>query len=158
MKIKAKVTFTLDQILKFGHGLTVLFWKKLHLNFGQSFASCKDGEKIKVLELGPHGVNKTLVQSKRLHYRAGAHRGGCHFWSLGCKSSCPYPHPTPWHNVHVNPLSNHFLHPKQKAHIFVSEVPTTGNDSGHRMCRCAACVCTCVPYVLVSCSCHYLWL
>lgn len=38
VKLKAKATFILDQILKFIFSFEVLFWKKMDLSFRESFA------------------------------------------------------------------------------------------------------------------------
>lgn len=127
VKLKAKATFILDQILKsfFFFFLTVLFWKKLLLNFSERelcFLVRMEGKLKEVLELGPHGVKVTQALLKRgwkhSHHRAGADRGGWHFWLLGCKSSCPHPHSAPRHKGHANPFSNHVLHPKTKSSHF----------------------------------------
>lgn len=77
---------------------------------------------------------------KHSHPRAGEDvTSGC----SDARAPHPYPHPAPQHEGHVNPSSNQVLHPRQKAHILSSEGPSTGSDSGHYMCRCAACVCMC---------------
>lgn len=154
---KSKSNIHLDIIME-DFFLTALFIEKTPLKFQREhcFPVRMEAKLKEVLGLGPHGANTTeALVNAWVEALTSQSRGGCHFCSFRCKSSCPHPHPAPQHEGHVNPSSNQVLHPRQESHILSSEGPSTGSDSGHCMCRCAACVCTCaVAHVLGSYSCH----